>query len=90
MTMSRIEKLLKRMLSKPKDFTYDELRQILNYYGFKENNKGKTSGSRVEFIGPNKETFRIHKPHPGNVLKEYQVKDISKFLIEWRFFKWKM
>ena len=47
--MSQIEKLIERLKSKPKDFTYDELKRLLNDYGFVENNKGKTSGSRVRF-----------------------------------------
>ena len=48
--MSRIEKDIERLKSKPKDFTYEELKRILNHFGFIEDNKGKTSGSRVVFI----------------------------------------
>jgi len=48
--MSNKEKLLQRLKTKPKDFTYDEAKTILNSLGFVENNKGKTSGSRVTFI----------------------------------------
>jgi hypothetical protein len=39
--------------------------------------KGKTRGSRIEFI--NSETgmkIIMHKPHPDNVLKDYQIKQI--------------
>ena len=46
--MSKIEKDIERLKSKPKDFTYDEMKRLLNNLGFIENNKGKTSGSRVE------------------------------------------
>lgn len=28
--------------------------------------------------------IKLHKPHPGNILKEYQIKDTLKNLIEWR------
>lgn len=48
--MSRFEKLLERFKSFPKDFTYDELRALLNHMGFVESNRGKTSGSRVCFF----------------------------------------
>ena len=51
--MSKIEKLLTRLYSKPKDFTYQELKTLLEQLGFIEYNKGKTSGSRVEFIDNN-------------------------------------
>lgn len=82
--MSTIEKEIERLKSKPKDFTYDELRRILNYSGFYENNKGKTSGSRVEFKNKifNKD-IEVHKPHPKNILKRYQINDVLKNLKEW-------
>lgn len=47
--MSKKDKLIQRLKSKPKDFTYDEVRTLLNYLGFGESNKGKTSGSAVKF-----------------------------------------
>ena len=75
--MSKKDKLLKRLKSKPLDFTYDELKTLLNYLGFNEDNKGKTSGSRVMFFEVNSnEVIRLHKPHPNNILKEYQLKQI--------------
>lgn len=40
--MSKKDKILKRLKSKPTDFTYDEIKTLLNYLGFIENNKGKT------------------------------------------------
>ncbi len=48
--MSKKEKLLERLKAKPKDFTYDELKTLLNYLGFNEYNKEKTSGSAVKFV----------------------------------------
>lgn len=72
--MSTIEKEIERLKSKPKDFTYDELKRILNYFGFYENNKGKTSGSRVKFENKElDEKIDLHKPHPNNILKGYQI-----------------
>ena len=47
--MSRFEKELERFKSEPKDFTYEELKFLLNKLGFSESNCGHTSGSRVEF-----------------------------------------
>ncbi len=48
--MSKKEKEIERLKSKPKDFTYDEVKTILNNIGFFEDNKGRTSGSRVIFV----------------------------------------
>ncbi len=73
--MSRKEKLIARLLSLPKDFTYDEMRTLLGYLGFEERSKGKTSGSRVEYV-KQEITILLHKPHPNNQLKPYQVKQI--------------
>lgn len=71
--MSKLEKEIERLKSKPKDFTYDEAKRVLNNFGFIENNKGKTSGSRVKFIDGQNRIIELHKPHPKNILKSYQV-----------------
>lgn len=80
--MSRIEKEIERLKSKPKDYTYDEAKSLLNKLGFYENNKGKTSGSRVTFINKDDIKIDMHKPHPDNVIKMYKIKDIIKILNE--------
>ncbi|MDE6632627.1 MAG: type II toxin-antitoxin system HicA family toxin [Muribaculaceae bacterium] len=74
--MSKKEKLIARLLSRPKDFTYDEARTLLCSLGFIERSKGKTSGSRVEYVRGN-DTILLHKPHPSGILKPYQVKQIA-------------
>jgi hypothetical protein len=72
--MSKDQKLLMRLLSKPKDFTYNELCRILNSLGYEESQSGKTSGSRVAFIDKStNHIIRLHKPHPSNELKQYQI-----------------
>lgn len=79
--MSKFEKELERLKSKPKDYTYDEAKSLLNKLGFIENNKGKTSGSRVMFRNYNSTIhIELHKPHPRNILKPYQLKDIIENL----------
>ena len=80
--MSRLEKEIERLKSKPKDYTYDEVKNLLNKLGFYENNKGRTSGSRVEFINEKNVQIELHKPHPRNILKHYQIKDIIEKLKE--------
>jgi hypothetical protein len=75
--MSQFDKLLERFSRKPEDFTYDELRGLLKGLGYDEDSKGKTSGSRVAFVNTKtKHIFRLHKPHPSNILKGYQVSEI--------------
>lgn len=72
--MTKVEKLTERFLSKPKDFTYSELKNLLNRFGYHEVKIGKTSGSRVAFMSKDTQNvIRLHKPHPGNILKRYQL-----------------
>ena len=79
--MSKIEKLIKRFFSKPKDFTFQELKALLNAFDYIDDNQGKTSGSRIAFINyKTKHIIRIHKPHPGDELKAYQVELIYQEL----------
>ena len=78
--MSRLEKEIERLKSKPKDYTYDEVKSLLNKLGFYENNKGRTSGSRVEFIKNGEVEIELHKPHPKNIIKPYQIKIIIEKL----------
>jgi hypothetical protein len=69
--MTKAEKLLNRFLSRPKDFTYNELLRLLNNIGYKEQ---QGSGSRIVFSNQKiKHHIKLHKPHPGNVLKLYQI-----------------
>ena len=69
--MTQSEKLLNRLLSRPKDFTYNELLRLLSNEGYKEQ---QGSGSRVVFFNEElKHNIKLHKPHPGNVLKRYQI-----------------
>jgi hypothetical protein len=68
-------------LSKPKDFTFEELTALLVCFGYKLENLGRTSGSRVAFSN-GQDYIRLHKPHPRNILKAYQVDDIITALRE--------
>ncbi|MDR1348104.1 MAG: type II toxin-antitoxin system HicA family toxin [Prevotellaceae bacterium] len=67
--MTKTDKLLVRLLSRPKDFTYNELKTLLLTFGYIE---VQGSGSRVCFA-KNAHKIKLHKPHPGNILKRYQL-----------------
>lgn len=80
--MSKTEKLLQRLLSVPRDFTWEELTKLLWLFGFVELKKGKTGGSRRKFADEKKNVIILHKPHPGNIVKEYAIKQIITQLKE--------
>ena len=80
--MSKLEKEIERIKSKPKDYTYEEVKSLLNKLGYIENNKGKTSGSRIAFVNNNNMKIELHRPHPSNIVKLYKIKDILEKLKE--------
>jgi len=79
--MTKKDKLLERFLSVHKDFTFDELKTLLQSMGFEVENKGKTSGSRVAFVHLiYNENILIHKPHPSKILNRVYLKKIIEDL----------
>ena len=86
--MSRKEKLIKRFLSQPKDFTYQEMVTLLSSLGYVEQTKGKTSGSRVRFHNYDKKSIiDIHRPHPANIMKSTTMKDVLEKLLTAKILK---
>lgn len=79
--MAKIKKLIDRFKTKPKDFTWNELTKFLNGFGYKQVNSGKTSGSRVRFVHMHYHPIILHKPHPIQILKRYQLEEISNLLV---------
>jgi predicted RNA binding protein YcfA (HicA-like mRNA interferase family) len=67
--MTKKDKLLDRLFSKPKDFEWSELKALLKGLGFEE---VSGTGSRVKFHDPKSgRIINLHRPHPGNVVKQY-------------------
>lgn len=80
--MGQKEKLIKRLKSKPRDFTFDEAERLLNLLGYERSDKGKTSGSRIAFKSIDHQPILLHKPHPRKELLAYQVKQLIEMLEE--------
>lgn len=79
--MSKKEKLKRRLAGTPKDFSYAELRTLLANLGYKEDQKGNTSGSRVSFVNADTgHVISLRKPHPGSILKHYQINQLVEEL----------
>jgi hypothetical protein len=80
-TMGQKEKLIAKLKSNPRDFSFNEAEKLLGYFSFVRSNKGKTSGSRVMFTSEKYKTkIILHKPHPRKELLEYQVKQLIEQL----------
>jgi hypothetical protein len=77
--MSKKDKLIDKLLRKPKDFTFDEMASLLSYFSYELKQGG--TGSGVKFIkeGSN-EVINFHKPHPNGILKRYVLDQVIEKL----------
>ncbi len=80
--MSKLDKLIARFLTKPKDLSWDELVSVLGYYGYTEIPAGKTGGSRRKFSDADKVIISLHKPHPTPIVKSYVIEQVLDHLKE--------
>ena len=78
--MGQKEKLIQRLKSRPKDFTFEEAESLLRYFSYERSDKGRTSGSRVMFVSAEHPPILMHKPHPRKDLLSYQVKQLLELL----------
>lgn len=77
--MSQKDKLIERLLRKPKDFTFDEMVSLLSYFGYNQKQGG--TGSGVKFTKENSnEVINFHRPHPNGLLKRYVLDQIIEKL----------
>lgn len=76
--MSRIDKLLNKLLSPQSVLTWQELTTLLLRLGYRQLDG---SGSRVKFDnGDPRLSINLHKPHPGNEIKHYVRRQIIEQL----------
>ena len=77
--MSKKDKLTDRLLQKPKDFTFEEMKSLLSYFGYELKQGG--AGSGVKFIKKgSSEVINFHKPHPNGILKQYVLDQVIEKL----------
>jgi hypothetical protein len=76
--VSKQQKAIDRLLARPTDFEWGELKSLMEAFGYEMKTAG---GSGRKFVHPDsKLTLFIHEPHPARVLKAYQVRDLIDFL----------
>lgn len=78
--MSKIDKIIRKLMVNSNNLTFEELTSLLIHYGYKIDNKGHTSGSRIAFFKKESPTIIMHKPHPRKVLLDYQIKQVKRIL----------
>ncbi|MCK9363976.1 MAG: type II toxin-antitoxin system HicA family toxin [Syntrophales bacterium] len=78
--MSKHDKLVKRFLTHPLDFSWDELTALLTGFGYRSAKAGKTGGSRVRFDHQTADPIILHRSHPTPILKRYQIEQVEEIL----------
>lgn len=79
--MVKTSKLIAKLKSKPNDFTWNELKKVLAFYGYEEiTRRGKSGGSRRKFVNSSKDIINLHEPHPDKTIKTYVIKQIIEHL----------
>lgn len=73
--MSKKDKLIERLLKKPKDFTFDEMVSLLSYFDYELKQGGTGSEVKSNKKGSN-EVINFHRPHPSGVLKQYVLNQV--------------
>ena len=71
------DKLLSAMFTS-RTVRFDDVVTLLTGLGFAC--KKEAAGSRVRFVSVNGKIWAMHKPHPGNELKPYQIAQLREFL----------
>lgn len=76
--MSKLEKLLEKMRNHKAIWTWNELCSLLIKLGYTQE---QGDGSRVKFDNGNAtDLINLHKPHPGNEVKAYAIRQVREKL----------
>lgn len=74
--MARWKIIENKLKSFSKDITFSDAVNLLEHYGYNQDNKGRTSGSRVRFTCDGHADILLHKPHPQKELKRYVINEL--------------
>ncbi len=76
--MSKLEKLLKKLDNHNATWVWNDLTSLLKLLGYEQT---EGSGSRVKFDNGNPlDMINLHKPHPGNEVKAYVIRQVREKL----------
>lgn len=79
--MSKKEKLLARLVERPKDMTYEELVTVLSHCGFELLKPGASSARKFKHTETNAK-LSFHEPHPTKIIKLYVIDQVIQKLEE--------
>jgi hypothetical protein len=76
--LSKLQKAVARLLSKPVDYTWEELLSLMTALGFELRTTG--GSGRKFFDSTTRALLLLHEPHPSSILKAYQIRAAIQFL----------
>ncbi len=53
---------------------------LLERLGYRKSSAGKTGGSRYRLVHEVAPIIALHRPHPGNIVKAYVMKEVLEIL----------
>ena len=71
--MSKKTKLIAKLQSNPKDFTWNDAKAVMQTCGFDLLNARGGGSGRMFRNASTKQKVRLHEPHPQNTLLPYMV-----------------
>lgn len=79
--MSKKNKLIDRLRSRPKNFTWEETTKLMGLCGFKVFNARGGGAGRMFIHERTRQKVRLHEPHPHNTLLPYMVDQLIEGLL---------
>lgn len=75
--MSKYDRIKRKIIEGSGNLTFEEITSLLNHFGYEQDEKGRTSGSRIRFYHDERNAIILHKPHPRKTMLSYQIKQIK-------------
>lgn len=80
--MSRKDKLIEKLLSRPKTFTWGDATALMKACGFTLLSARGGGSGRMFVHNVTRQKVRLHEPHPQNTLLPYMVRELVNALTE--------
>jgi len=79
--VSKRERRLQRLLSRPRDLSWEELTAVLSDFGY-EARSSATRGSARTFVNSLQPSapIKLHEPHPRPIVKRYAIDQVIEEL----------
>ena len=83
--MTRLERLERELLERPRTFRFADFERIMRHRGFEVEVGGATSGSRIRFFRPrDARHYSMHVPHPSREMTGGAVRFAAEVVMRLR------